>query len=683
MRFLFRLLLSDPKLLFAVVVIGTLVGGAVAFALSVRRARALAELSDDPSLASGQARQLAIVALVAATIIGVGAWWSFFRVHTEPDRVLVAIAVESEAGARHWWQDDTGVRSGPRALASQLHEQLDAVGLEAAGVPDEERDTLRDVSGDDPEALRAAALELEARWLIRGRVRPDKVIALELAEFSDYVMSVELELVDAETGAVTAIAEAPLRVFLWGDDPGDAVALNARYLAERVTMPLIAALAQQPALREYAGDRSAMTTDQAVLATALEPLFRRADSYAEGLALRERDVAEASEREPQNHAALRSTRLSDILAEEYFIGAAADGRALLLADPKHVTVVPGKLGYSVSSEGEALLLVDPSSDARELLFEHYNFYSDPAISADGRVVWTTVANHGASKSLAVIDVATGEFAPILSHPTDYYTSPIPAPDGARALFFSRAGRYAETSIELIERDGSGRRALLGPDDEARVPAWAPDGRSIYAPIGSWQRIVAIDVESGERRHLLGQDPAALAPTDEDPELAAITDDAEDQDPDPATSSRFSALSVGHDGRTLYLVEQSLDGRRWLGRLDLERAADPSEARDEQAPAAYARLAQIEVGRVLASPTAPIVAFEAPAFTAPGDPESRDQEVLIYGPDPGQLRALTLNAVDDELAGWSRDGERVFTLQRARDPGSETQGVARVYVHALR
>src|SRR5690606_10283737 len=105
-------------------------------------------------------------------------------------------------------------------------------------------------------------------------------------------------------------------------------------------------------------------------------------------------------------------------------------------------------------------------------------------------------------------------------------------------------------------------------------------------------------------------------------------------PDPATTSRFSAVSAAHDGRHLYVVEQSLDGREWLGRFDL--APEPS---DEQAPTPYTRLAQIEVGRLLASPAGPLVAFETPSFTAPGDPDSSDQEVLVFGPEPGQLRAL--------------------------------------------
>jgi hypothetical protein len=658
MRFLLRLLLADPKLLFTTVAVVAVVMAVLAFVWSERRARKMAELSEDPRVAGGQRTRLLIVALSTTMALAATAWWSFFRVHTEPHKLVIAIATETDAGAMQWWQDDPGARE----LADVLAEQLGEHGLEPVGFDREIATTLREA--DD---VLQAARQLDARWVVRGQVSTQKIIPLELADFRDFILTVDVELVDTETGEVFEVPDAPLRVFLWGDDPSDALELNGRYVAERLTMPLVATLAAREPLRVYAGDRRGMTNDNAALAASLERLFLRADNHARGLELRARDEADALAREPKNHAELADARLSDMLAEEYFIGTAFDGRALLLTEPKHVAVVPDQLGYTVTSEGEALVLASLDGRERELLFEHYNFYSAPAISADGRTVWTTVANHGQSKSLATVDVAGGDFRPVLSHATDYYTSPIPAPDGSRALFFSRAGRYAETSIELVNRDGSGRSLVVAAEEQAGLPDWAPDGRMFYIPLGDWQRIVAIDVETQSRRHVLGQDPDAPAP--EDPEAEADPETVQPiEQPDPATTSRFSAVSVGHDGRTLYVVEQSLDGREWLGRLELD--------------AQYARLAQMKVGRLLASPAGPVVAFEAPAFTSPGDPEPSDSEVLVFGPEPGQLRAVTLNGIDDELAGWSRDGRSVFTIQRDRDPGNERSAVARVHRHDL-
>jgi hypothetical protein len=677
-RALIRLLLVDPVALFTAGAIMVLALAIIGFIRSERRARAMAELSADTDMAASQRWRLLLVGLAGVVVLAGAVWWTLVRVHTEPHRVVIAIGVETEDGAAQWWDDP-----GALALARQLGDQLELLGLETVGFEPKVAEALREAGGD-LESLTRAARRLEARWIIHGHLRVDKIIELELASFSDYIMSVELELVDSETGESFAVPGTPLRAFLWGEGTSEAVALNAAYLVDRVTMPLVATFGEREPLLAYAGDRTAMTTHEATLAAALDGLFSRAHSYAHGLAQRERERAMALAAEPPNHAKIPSTRISDILAEEYFVGTAFDGRLILLTEPKHISVAPSRRGYLVTSEGEALVLAAADGGDRALLFEHYNFYSAPGVSADGRVVWTTVANHGAGKTLATLEVETGEFRPLLSHPTHYFTNPIPAPDGARALVYSRSGRYAESSIELLERDGSSRKQIIGPGEYAGVPAWALDGRSIYVPLGDWQRIVQIDLASGQRRHVLGQDPEAPADLVRS-ELGAPASDPT-PDPrhggsvsspaavtfDPATTSRFSALSVGHDGSYLWVTEQSLDGRHWLARFDLAAAPE----------AAYRRLAQIENRHISASPSGPLVAFEAPSFTAPNDPEHEDQEILVFGPEMGQLRALTLNEVDDELGGWSRDGRSVFTIQRSRDPGSERNPVVRIYRHDL-
>src|SRR5690606_18158726 len=174
-------------LLFTVCAVLVVALAVLAFVWSERRARLLAELSEDPAIVSGQRRRLAIVALLSAALLGVVAWWMFVRLHTEPQRIVIAISVDQGS---HWWNEDRG----GRALAGALADELAHVGLAPLGFDPEVATTLRE-AGDDPEALAAATRDLQARWLIRGRVGVDKTIGLELAEFSDYIMSVELELV--------------------------------------------------------------------------------------------------------------------------------------------------------------------------------------------------------------------------------------------------------------------------------------------------------------------------------------------------------------------------------------------------------------------------------------------------------------------------------------------------------
>ena len=721
MRSLVRLLFSDPTTLFTTVTVAVALVAVLAFVLFERRARAMAELSDDPDLAAGQRRRLAIVGVVAAGIVALTAWASFFRVTTAPTAVLLSVTVRDADGHAGY---DLGGDRGAERVRAELAAKLDGVGLELVALDDKARAPLDGVGeAPDDATLREVALAAHARWLIRIELVPAQELASEFGDESSFVFEVGATIVDAESGEAFVLFAEPLRVFAWGEDASRAAAIRAEHLAERVAMPLLATLAEREPLKALTGDRTQMTADEAVRAVAIEPLFTRADAYARGVADRVGDEASTAEREPTEHTAGTHRRLGGVLDEEYWLGSAADGRSILLTDPKHVVVTDARR-YALTSEAEALVLADRDGGDRTVLLERYNFYSAPEVSADGRVLWTTVADPRSRKTLATVDVETGAFTPVLSHPTHYFTSPLPAPDGARALFYSRPGRYAETAIELIGRDGSDRRVLIGADELGGVPVWSHDGTEVYAPIGSWQRIVAIDVATGVRRHLLGQDPNA-AP-EPDPEADPEADPETDPDPgseagptpdprhgpslthhggrgpadgapepDPATRSRFTAVSLDYTGRALYVVEQSLDGRKWLGRLDLDALAqptpdpDPEQGEpneldpDAEPPApAYTRLAGIPVGRLLASPTAPVVAFEAPEFTAAGDPETRDQEILVYGPEPGQLRAITLNDTDDELAGWSRDGKSLYTFQRDRDPASDRHPVTRVYRHDL-
>lgn len=694
LRILFRVLLAHPILLFslsAIVVVGLAIA---AFAWSERRARLMAELAEDDEMASTQRKRLTVIGLLTLAALGLAAWLIFVREPTVDHKLAVDIAIDFDDGgeALHWWDEDPGAT----ALARHLNVELDKVGLEPVPVDEATLSAFEGV-GDDEEAALAAARSVEARWLLRGRVRVDKAIELQLADFSDYITSVELELVDTVTGERFEVPGTPMRAFLWGKDPSAAVALNAEYLADRLAMPVVAAVGPREPLQKYAGDRASMTHDDVMLATALEPLFLRSENYQNGLERRRKDEEEAREREEEDQGRAEHRRIGGVLDEEYFIGTAADGRAILLSEPKHVSVSPDRIGYEITSEGEALVLVDADAEleaegampARELLFEHYNFYSAPEVSANGEVVWTTVANHGASKSLATIDVASGTFHPILTHESHYYTSPLPAPDGSRALFYSRPRRRAPSSIELVERDGSGRKLLVDAAEPAGQPAWSPDGKSVYMPLGGWQRIVAIDVDSGERRHVLGQDPAAGLAEDERPanqplELEGADlrgqrpppqdgeagEDGEEPEPlPPEQSSRFRRVNVNYDGTSLWVVEQDLQGRDFIGRYDLE---DHS----------YTRIAHLEARWIEASPTADRLAVQVPRFTSPGDPRAGDSEIVVLGPAPGQVQAVTLNSHDDELGGWSRDGAAVFTIQRHKDPVSERQPAVRVYRHEL-
>jgi hypothetical protein len=266
------------------------------------------------------------------------------------------------------------------------------------------------------------------------------------------------------------------------------------------------------------------------------------------------------------------------------------------------------------------------------------------------------------------------------------TSPFPAPDGSRALFYAREGRYDAAAIDVIARDGSDRRRVIETDEVAGLPTWSPDGKQVYLPLGEWERIVVIDMDTLARTHVLGVrppeqregEPEPAGESGDDPSIAGIGyhlvggdvpgAEVEPED-DPRTTSQFTQLALGHDGRTLFVAEQALDGSRWVGRYD--RASD-----------VYERLAAVEARALAASPTALRVAVQVRGFTTRNDPRMGDDEILVLGPGPGDVQSVTLDTEDDELAGWSRDGTSVFALQRGVDPGQRDRPVTRVYRYDL-
>lgn len=683
MRELLRFLLGHPVLLFglcAAVAVGSAV---VAFVMAERRARAIAELAGDEPAQSKQRLRLIMLSLSTTIAIATAAWLIFLRVHTEPERLVIVVALDPADGEPviPWWED----ARGSYELAEQLHAELRELGMQPLALDDALGDALGDARDDASFAARARALE--ARWVVRVFVRVDKTIPLIGADFRDYVFSLDAALIDSESGEVWPLAAAPLRAFLWGEQPPDAVALNAEYLTKRLLPPIVARLGERPALQHYADAKQLEGTHERSRAQALAPLFARSDDLAKAQAQREHDRTTALAGEPEHRADTKRTRLGDILGEEYLIGTASDGRPLLLVDSKHLAAIPDKRGYAITSEGESLELVDLADPSvRTLLFEHYNVYGASAVSADGRVAWATFANHGASKTLATIDVPSGEFVPVYTHPTEYMTSPFPAPDGSRALFYARAGRHAAAAIDVIARDGSGRRRVVETEEVAGMPVWSPDGKHVYLPLGEWERIVAIDMDTLARTHVLGVRPPDELETlagdqpaaEQDPSIAGIgyhlvggdvPSAAAEPDDDPRTTSQFTQLALGHDGRTLFVAEQAIDGTRWVGRYD--RASD-----------VYERLAAVEARALLASPTALRVAVQVRGFTTSDDPRMGDDEILVLGPGPADMVSVTLDTEDDELAGWSRDGASVFALQRGVDPGQRDRPVTRVYRYDL-
>jgi mono/diheme cytochrome c family protein len=153
--------------------------------------------------------------------------------------------------------------------------------------------------------------------------------------------------------------------------------------------------------------------------------------------------------------------------------------------------------------------VAPSPGAREPL--------PPLVFTRQGSLWRSDGSGAAPKRLTSLDAQI------------FAEHPAVSPDGARVAFIARSPGpltatlpVSSTTLYLMNLDGSGLRALWQPPRGwLALPAWAPDGQSLYvgysdllsdplAPVSDWLfEILQVDVATGERRQALadGRDPA--------------------------------------------------------------------------------------------------------------------------------------------------------------------------------
>lgn len=631
---------------------------------------------------AAQARTKLFALLFLLGLLGLGAWWIAGRRVIEPDRILVAVAVGDENDpAAYWWGGD----AGSAAMHGQLSERLEDMGLRPL-LEDESqlREMLKFFAGSGRDELVERATELEIGVIVRGWVELRDVLPLEGADFNDMVLMLHLEVVDVSSGEVHEVPSTPMRLYLWGVDPSQAIERNATYVAERLTMPLAETLSTLPGLRFFAELPENATNAEMLTAKRLAPLHLRANNYRAGLDLRERDIAEAEANEPDDDSGLVRTRLGGILDAEFYVGERFDGKALVMRDQAHTAVPSHHIGYALPRSSERLELVGPEGE-RTPLFEHYDFYSTASTSADGRQVAAVLANHGASKTVALISTEDGAFTPLLTHPSESFSAPLASPNGDKVAFFSRQPDDSELALEVIDVASKTRRVLVEAGPALTMPVWTPDGSTLYLGLGvgdqSIEAIVAIDVTTGETRHILG--PAAGAPTPEFVELAALLDEPLPGDPSPEQvearerlearvaigRSAFQHFALCADGNALFVSESGWQGD-FIGRFDL-------------ASGSYTRLHALRATRLKASPVAPDeVAAQLDAEQAffNGDRVPEDSEVVLLRGSQPPLR-VTDNAVNEALVGWSRDGKALYVQEAVPEPRARRKA-SRVYRYAL-
>lgn len=601
--------------------------------------------------------------VVLAVLLAGGAafawWWFTQRVATRIDRVVVAVRSVSLDGASGAWWDD-GDRVSER-IAASMTKPLERYGLEVAQPADELVKGALKGAGDDE--LRAAAARAGAGLLLTGTVRTVRALPLTGAETTDYTVEVTLTLSETGEGAAPmAVLETPLVMNVAAASEDRARLEVAEEAPDLILPALAAALVGIPAVAKVKPGATGLTNEELALATKLEPAFRAASYLRSERERRAEEEATARAEDQKDEKGRERHLIGEFFAEEYVVDVLPDGRLVLLTEPHYVDVAQSAGAYGLRRGNERLVLADADGGERSLLAEVYNVFSFPGVSKDGRWVAAVTDHRGWAKSLDVFEIATGKRTELAQHDEHYFSGPQPSPDGSLVAFWYRTCRRCASSLDVIGRDGSGRKTLLEANDgESRsAVAWSTDGKRLYLSrelVGERSSVWAIDVADGSKRVLLaGASEEEGEGAEEEGEAEGEAEGEEGEGRSVAVRSSFDDPVVSPDGTWLCVLERTPDGIH-IGRLDL-------------ATEAWSRIAAIRAQDVVISPDGRTIAFETWRTDELGTRWARDLEVAVVPVAGGEPKLLTDNDEDDELRGWSPDGKRVYLHQSSKDPSGK-------------
>ena len=446
-------------------------------------------------------------------LAGSAAAWFFLRTDVSTDRLLVAVETELADGTRgSWW----GRRGRPSArLADRLGDPLSKLGVDVVAPGDPEVvQALTDVPAG-PELLDAAA-GLGAAYVLQGTLRIVDATPLLGGNQMDY--AAELSLSIAETvgdGKGSTVTEAPIRLHAMAESEEEALLEIAADVADVALSSIATRLVETERYRALDREPTELASDDLRLAGKLEKVFQLAKFRADQLVMRDEQREAALEAAAEGETGSHQKNLvGDVLAEEYFVGTAADGRIVAMTEPHHVEVSRGRSVYWIRRGHEQLVLIDPDSGERERVLETFNIFSYPSVSADGKRAVFVADHRQYSKALTLLDLESGELRPLIHDRDEYFSGPELSPSGDRVAFWQRESRRSDSRLVVMDAEpGAESRVLVDVGEGSMTsPIWSKDGASIYLglkPDDERSSVWRVDVGTGERSVLLG--PARPAP----------------------------------------------------------------------------------------------------------------------------------------------------------------------------
>ncbi|MBI4957198.1 MAG: hypothetical protein HY908_34615 [Myxococcales bacterium] len=602
---------------------------------------------------------LAVIALLFGGI-GVAVWQVWLKPKPKAHRVLLLVGTEVGGVPGAWWGRDG--RSSARcadAFAEHLgapadKEKKGGLGLDV--VPAGDPGTLAKLDGKVERAeLLEAARSLEAGLVLFGTVKGLGGRALAGSDDQkDFGFELALELVPTEAPGEAVHIAIPQRFYFTGATEEAALDELCPELPKQVLPRLAVAVSDLPlvdALAKAAPNQR--NIDETTAIARLDPLFKLAHRFREATKKRAEDEKRARESDAkQEHGKAKKTLVSEFLGEEYYVGA-GPGEGLVLMSLPRASVLKDDtaLSFTMGELHEQLRLATKDGSPQRLLLETFNVFSFPSVSADGKWVAAVLDNRQWSKSLVILGVDDASLTEVASHRAHYFSTPRIAPDGSRVAYYASDCRNCPESLALVGRDGKNLREIL-PGGFARLslPYFTSDGKELVfatsqpnEPTSVW----VADAATGARTAVLGAAAKKKgAEPDKPPQPAA------DPDAPPPVDPAFDHPVPSPDGSFFIVVEESADGT-FVGRFD-------------RAAGSYKRLAPILCTRLEMSPDGKWVAVETPDGKDADDPVPGDIEIALVSTTTGEVRQLTLNGQKDTLAGFSRDGKRVFFHQGNRD-----------------
>ena len=596
-----------------------------------------------------------VLGVLAASI------WMLTQVQTKPTSFLVAIEVEDEKGEfHHWWSGDEAAMAVNEAFA----EELETLGLDDVGRGSKIESALK--GAKSIEEIRSVAADIEAGLVVMGKVRVRREVPLD-GEIRDYSLALELGFFDVEDGELEQL-EDELVFFEWGADVGDALKASAERMASASVAPLAASLVQTPRLERLTANSESLSSEEARSASKLKALFRIAGFYETQTEQRLVDEREAQHK----YTALENSErprvlLGDFLAQERFVGQGPGEDLILQSEPHYFEVRPDEGHYGVRRESESLIISGSEGEKRELLFEHFNFYSSQSVSKDGRRLAAILDNRGRSKWLVCLSVPEGVVKTLRVSSQEYFSTPVMSPDGKQLVYWYSPFRRAASSLETIKSQGGESRELLAQGPSMSLPRWHPDSERVFLAIGEGglEDLVEIEVATGELKCHLG--PCAREQVQVE-EMESKSDLLVEGDPfeigaidipsDPRYDSWFKGVEIDPVSGAFAIVEEysPSEGSYYVGRYDFG-------SQD------YERLLSMKVDWMELSPEGDLLAIITAEHGFANDPGRGDLDIIIVPIEGGEPYPVTLNEVDDYFQGWSRDGRYVYAAQSSKDPAS--------------